>query len=82
MAANDNVIACGSDLGFQELLAACVGLDASNKPTLRLYDSNSVSGSKFFACGTPVDKDNINNAVRSLFTLDANGDIALRVSLL
>lgn len=82
MAANDSAISCSTDLTFEEMLAGCIGLDSSSKPTLRLYDSNSVAGSKFFSCGNPADKDNLKNGLRSLFTLDANGDMAIRVSLL
>lgn len=82
MAANDNVITCGADFTFEELLAGAIGEDASGKPTLRLHDSDSVSGSKFFPCGSAIDGENVNAALRNLFTLDSNGDIAIRVSLL
>lgn len=82
MAANDNVIGCGADYTFKELLAAAIGKDASGKSTLRLYDSNSVSGSKLFGCGSDMTEENLDAGLKSLFSLDANGDIAIRVSLL
>lgn len=82
MAANDNVIACGAEFTFEELLAGAIGLDASGKPTLRVHDSDSVSGSKFFDCGAAIDPTNLNAALKNLFTLDGNGDIAIRISIL
>lgn len=82
MAANDNVIECGTAFTLEELLAGAIGKDSSDKPTLRLHDSNSVSGSKYFSCAVPVDKGTVEDALKSLFTLDGNGDIAIRVSLL
>jgi hypothetical protein len=82
MAANDNVIACGADFSFEELLAAAIGKDASGKPTLRLHDSNSVSGSKFFDCATGISKQGIEAGLKGLFTLDSQGDVAIRVSLI
>lgn len=82
MAANDNVISCGADFTFEELLAGAIGLDSSGKSTLRLHDSDSVSGSKLFGCGSDGTEENLDAGLKSLFTLDANGDIAIRVSLL
>lgn len=82
MAANDNVVSCGADFTFEELLAAAIGKDSSGKATLRLHDSNSVSGSKFFACGSDGTDQQLDAGLKALFTLDSNGDIALRVSLL
>lgn len=82
MAVNDNVIACGADYSFQELLVAAIGKDASGKSTLRLHDSNSVSGSKLFPCGTDGTQSNLDAGLKSIFTLDTNGDFAIRVSLL
>lgn len=79
MAANDDKIACGTDLTFMELLASAIGKDASNKPYLRLYATTNVSGSTFFGCdGVPADEANIEAVLKNLFTLDANGDVALR----
>ena len=82
MAANDNVIECGTDFTFEELLAAALGKDSSGKTTLRLHDSDSVSGSKVFACGSDGTAENLKAALKGLFALDSNGDIAIRVSLL
>lgn len=78
MAANDTVISCASDLTFMELLSRAVGEDASGKPYLRLYAATNVSGSKHFTCGDGGDPTNIEAGLRGLFTLDANGDVALR----
>lgn len=79
MAANDSKVACATDLTFEELLASAIGKDASNKPYLRLYATTNVSGSKYFDCGgIPADEANIKAGIRDLFTLDANGDVALR----
>jgi len=78
MAANDNVLACGTDFTFNELLASAIGKDATGKPYLRLYAATNIAGSKFFDCGTPIDETNVNSVLRNLFALDANGDVALR----
>lgn len=79
MAANDNKVACGTDITFEELLASAIGKDASGKPYLRLYAATNVSGSKFFDCaGIPADKANIQAVLKNLFAIDANGDVALR----
>lgn len=81
MAANDNALTCSNkDLTLEELFAAAIGKDASGKPYLRYYDTTNVAGSKFIACGFPVDAQNLTDVFRNLFTLDANGDIALRVA--
>ena len=82
MAANDNVIGCGNDYDFTKLLAAAIGKDSSGKYTLRLHDSNSVAGSKVFDCNNPYSPQALEAATNGLFTLDANGDIAIRVSLI
>ncbi|MES2395614.1 MAG: hypothetical protein V4549_06410 [Bacteroidota bacterium] len=79
MAANDSKIACATDLTFDELLASAIGKDASGNPYLRLYATTNVSGSKYFDCGgIAPDEANIKAALKGLFALDANGDVALR----
>jgi hypothetical protein len=78
MAANDNAISCGTEFTLTELLASAIGKDATGKPYLRLYATNNVSGSKFFDCGQPVDPTNVDSVLKNLFTLDSNGDVALR----
>lgn len=80
MAANDNVIKCAADFTLEELLASAIGKDATGKPYIRLYETTDVSGSKFFPCAQPVDKDNVDAVLRNLFTLNANGDIAIRIA--
>lgn len=82
MATNDNAISCGADFTLEELLSGCIGKDSSNKPTLRLYESAATAGSKFFACGNPVDETNFAAVLKNLICLDSNGDFAVRVSIL
>lgn len=80
MAANDNVIGCGKTFTFQELLIGAIGQDASGKSTLRLHSSASVNDSNIKTCtNKQVDED---EALMSLFALDTNGDISIRVSIL
>jgi hypothetical protein len=81
MALNDNVIGCGKDFSLLELLAAAIGEDSSGKPTLRVIDSNAVSGSKFFDCSTAADPVSLEAAFKNLFAFDSNGEIALRISI-
>jgi len=78
MAANDNAISCGTDLTLLDLLGRAMGKDASGKPYLRLYAATNVSGSKWFGCGNPADETNVEASIKALFTLDSNGDVALR----
>lgn len=79
MAANDNVLSCGNDLTFMELLSGAIGVDATGHPYIRLKTTTNVAGSKFFSCGNAGgDPENIQAGLRGIFTLDANGDWAIR----
>lgn len=78
MAANDNVIGCANDLTFMELLSGAIGVDASGKPYIRLKTTTNVAGSKFFGCSVGAHPDNVQAGLRGLFSLDSNGDWAIR----
>ncbi len=78
MAANDNAIACGTDLTLLDLLGRAMGKDATGHPYLRLVTTTNVTGSTWFGCGNPADETNVEASIRALFALDANGDVALR----
>lgn len=78
MAANDNAVTCGKELGLLELFVSAIGTDASGKPTLRLYKSSD-TGVDFSTCSKNLNAEEI---ARNLFTLDSNGKIAVRVSIL
>lgn len=77
MAANDNVIGCATDLTFMELLSGAIGVDATGHPYVRLKTTTNVVGSKFFRCANS-DETSVEAGLRGLFTLDANGDWAIR----
>lgn len=79
MAANDNVNECAGGLTFLDLFAAAFGKDASNKKYLRLYKTTAVAGSKAFNCGGNAA--DLESELLNTFTLDSNGDIAIRVSI-
>ena len=79
MAANDNAIGCAIDVTFQELLSGAIGKDTSGKAYMRLYAATNVAGSKFFGCANGGDE-NIEAGLRALFTLDSNGDWAIRTA--
>lgn len=80
MAANDDVVSCNKNFTFKELLIGAIGRDASGKATLRLHSSASVNDSSIESC---TNKDvTEEEAIMSLFALDTNGDISLRVSIL
>jgi len=78
MAENDNVIGCASDLTFLEMLSGAIGEDASGKPYIRLKTTTNVAGSKYFGCGDGGDPTTIEAGLKAIFTLDANGDWAIR----
>jgi hypothetical protein len=79
MAANDNAVACGNtEVTFWELLASCIGEDASGKKYIRLYATTDVADSKGFSCGSDMGVEQIQNELRSLFTVNANGDMCIR----
>lgn len=80
MAANDNVVDCGKVFTLKELLIGAIGQDSSGKSTLRLHSSNSVNDSTLLNCTNKMVTED--EALMSLFTLDTNGDIAVRVSVL
>lgn len=80
MAANDNVVGCGKTFTLKELLIGAIGQDASGKSTLRLHSSASVDDSAIKTCANKEVQEE--EALMSLFTLDTNGDIAVRVSIL
>ncbi len=77
MAANDNVIGCANDVTFMELLSGAIGVDATGHPYIRLKTTTNVIGSKFFGCANGGEE-NIEAGLRGLFSLDANGDWAIR----
>lgn len=77
MAANDNAQICAADFTLQELLAAAIGQDATGKNYLRLYTATGVAGSKAVICGAFSDTEDL---LKSVFTLNAAGDIAIRTS--
>jgi hypothetical protein len=77
MAANDNVIGCATDLTFMEMLSGAIGVDATGHPYIRLKTTTNVAGSKFFGCANGGDT-NIEAGLRGIFTLDSNGDWAIR----
>lgn len=81
MAANDNYLGCGEDIGWKELLTAAIGVDATGHYTLRVIDSDAVAGSSPFPCGTPPDATNLDKVLAGLFAFDSNGDVALRISI-
>lgn len=81
MAANDNVVTCGSTFTLKELLLAAIGKDASGKSTLRLYESAAVDDSNLVNCAV-LGSVEVDEALKSIFTLDDNGDVAIRVSIL
>jgi len=80
MAANDNAITCGADFSFFELLAGAIGVDASGKNYLRYYEPTNVAGSKAVICGSDASEQNTAALINSLFALDANGDLAIRIA--
>jgi hypothetical protein len=82
MAANDNAIDCNkSQLTFWELLSGCIGEEASGKKYLRTHKVNPVAGSSGIDCGSGINsEEELLNEFRNLFCLDANGDIAIRMS--
>ncbi len=77
MAANDNVIGCANDVTFMELLSGAIGKDATGHAYVRLITTTNVSGSKFFACANS-DSESAEAGLRGLFSLDSNGDWAIR----
>jgi hypothetical protein len=81
MAAGDNVVSCSNpDATFLELLFSAIGKDASGNKYLRLKTTTAVAGSKAFTCGEPLGEEQMKNELRSLFVIDTNGDVALRVT--
>jgi len=80
MAANDNAITCGADFSFLDLLASAIGVDATGKNYLRYYEPTNVAGSKAVICGGDASQTNLDAIVLSLFALDANGDVAIRIA--
>jgi hypothetical protein len=81
MAANDNAVSCSnSEATFWELLASCIGEDATGKKYLRYYEPSNVSGSKGFSCGADMGPEQIQNELRNLFTTDSNGDMCIRIA--
>lgn len=78
MAANDNVVSCtNSEITFWELLSGAIGVDAQGKQYVRLYATTNVAGSKAFDCTNQVGGMGPGD-FRGIFTLDANGDWAIR----
>lgn len=82
MATNDSAIDCAkSELTFWELLAAAVGKEASGKKYIRTHKVTAVAGSKGVSCGAGINSEaELQNELRNMFCLDANGDIAIRIS--
>lgn len=79
MAANDNVQGCGSDLTFMELLSGAIGKDSTGHAYVRLKTTTNVAASKFFGCANS-DTASVEAGLKALFTLDANGDWAIRTA--
>lgn len=77
MAANDNVIICGADFTLDELIIGAIGQDASGKNYIRTYSATGVAGSKASICGSDIDRDTL---LKSVFTLNAAGDMCVRLS--
>lgn len=80
MAANDNAITCGADFTLMELLAGSIGVDSTGKNYLRYYEPTNVAGSKAFTCTSAVDALSVEAVVKSIFALDSNGDLAIRIA--
>lgn len=80
MAANDDAISCGADFTLMELLAGCIGVDASSKNYIRNYETTNVAGSKAFTCGGSVTPQDVDAVLKSCFALDANGDMCIRIA--
>lgn len=82
MAANDNALTCATgELGFWELLGACIGVQADGKKYLRTHKVNPVAGSSGVSCGNNINSpSDLENELRNAFCLDANGDFAIRIS--
>ncbi len=82
MATNDNGISCAKqDLSFWELLAGCIGKEASGKKYIRTHKVTPVSGSKGIDCNSGINsQEELENEMRNIFCLDANGDLAIRIT--
>jgi len=81
MATNDNALSCQSNIQFYEMLAAALGKEASGKVYLRTHKVTAVAGSKAIACqGSGIDEETLEIELGRVFCIDANGDIAIRIS--
>jgi len=82
MAANDNALSCSKgSLTFYEMLAACIGVEASGKKYVRTHKVTAVAGSEGITCNSGINsEDELKNELRNIFCLDANGDWAIRLS--
>jgi hypothetical protein len=82
MATNDNALSCSKgSLTFHEMLAACIGVEASGKKYVRTHKVTAVPGSNGISCNSGVNtEEELENELRNVFCLDANGDWAIRMS--
>jgi hypothetical protein len=82
MATNDNALTCAKkDVTFWEMLAGAIGVDAAGKKYIRTHKVTPVPGSSGISCTNGISTDEeLLNEFRNFFTLDTNGDIAIRVS--
>lgn len=82
MAANDNALDCAKgSLTFHEMLAACIGVEASGKKYVRTHKVTAVAGSQGISCNSGINsEEELENELRNVFCLDANGDWAIRMS--
>lgn len=82
MAANDNVLDCNTGaLTFWEMLGSAIGVQADGKKYLRMHVVTPVAGSSAISCGSGINSpEELMSEMRNLFTLDSNGDVAIRVS--
>lgn len=82
MATNDNALTCAKkDVLFWELLAGAIGVDASGKKYIRTHKVSPVAGSSGISCTNGIStEEELLNEFRNFFCLDANDDIAIRIS--
>lgn len=82
MATNDNALSCAKgSLTFYEMLAACIGEEADGKKYVRTHKVTAVAGSSGISCNSGINSEaELQNELRNIFCLDANGDWAIRLS--